>query len=133
MTNYRLEVPVTYSLGSIMNNLLKQLTELRESCFLDSCFSIKACNLGTAIWKRCIGQGLEEGQGVSMHSHVQQPTSSLNSVLLVQRTLPYNGMVPLPYNAAITQLGICPKLKTQTYIKTCTDVFSSYVCNCLKF
>ena len=82
MTNYRLEVPVTYSLCSIMNNFLKQLTELRESCFLDSCFSIKACNLGTAIWKRCIGQGLEEGQGVSMHSHVQQPTSSLNSVLL---------------------------------------------------
>lgn len=29
--------------------------------------------------------------------------------------LPYNGMVPLPYHAAITQLGICPKeLKTQT-------------------
>ena len=61
MTNYRLEVPVTYSLGSIMNNVLKKLTELRESCFLDSCFSIKVCNLGTAIGKRCIGQGLEEG------------------------------------------------------------------------
>ena len=82
LTNYRSEVPMTYSLGSIMNNLLKQLTELRESCFLDSCFSIKAYNLETSIWKRCIVQGLEKGHGVSMHSYVHQPASSLNAVLL---------------------------------------------------
>ena len=55
--DYRLEVPITPSLGLI--NLLKWLTKLREILYLPNYrFTVKWFNSRTARWKRCIGQGM---------------------------------------------------------------------------
>ena len=67
------------------NNLLEPLTETRKA--LDSLFPVyfKEYNLGTTRWKRCLGQGMGEGQmgegrGTSMTSlgtsSSQHPMSS---------------------------------------------------------
>ena len=59
-TGYRLEVPMTPSLGSI--NLLEWLTKLRKPVYLlDYWFIIKGYNSGTARWKRCLGQCMGKG------------------------------------------------------------------------
>lgn len=59
-TGHKSEIPTTFYLGSI--NLLKQLTELRETYYLlRYWFIITEYNLGTARWKRRTGQGIWEG------------------------------------------------------------------------
>lgn len=59
------EVPLTTSLNS--TNLLKQLTELRETFYLlDHWFIIKGCNSGTDRWKRYTGQDTEKGYRASV-------------------------------------------------------------------
>ena len=84
------EVYTTSSLGSI--NLLKQLTELRETFYLlDHQLITKRHGSGTARWKRCAEQGTWEGMP-SFHTlsrwatlpappWVHQPRISPNSVL----------------------------------------------------
>lgn len=64
---YRMEVPVTPSLGLI--NLLEQFTDLRKTFYLlDYWFIIKGYNSGTARWKRCTRQGMGKGYRASMLS-----------------------------------------------------------------
>ena len=73
-------------------NFLKQLTELREACYLlDHLFIIKGCNSGTARWRRGLRQSMWEGaqfasplQGplTPKCQRVLQTMSSLNPVLL---------------------------------------------------
>lgn len=56
---YRLEAPMTPSLGSI--NLLEQFMEVRETFYLrDHQFVIKGYNSRKAWWRRCTGQGMGE-------------------------------------------------------------------------
>lgn len=54
-TSYRSEVPKTSSFG--LNNLLEQLTELRETFYLpDFWFIIKGYNSEMGTWNRCRGK-----------------------------------------------------------------------------
>ena len=60
-------------------NLLEQLTKLRETLYLpDSWFIIKGCNMGTARWKRCIGQSMGKGHGASTVSPSMPLSLNLN-------------------------------------------------------
>ena len=83
-------VPGTSSLGWV--NLLEQLKEHRELVYLlDHWFTIKGCSSEADRWRRCRGQSVWKGHGVSVlslrtllsqHLCVQQPGHSLNPVLL---------------------------------------------------
>lgn len=58
---------MTSSSGLI--NLLKRLTELRQTCYLlDHWFIIRGYNSGTTKWKRCIGHGMGKGHGAFLPS-----------------------------------------------------------------
>ena len=93
-TGYRSEVLITPTLGSI--NLLKGLTELRETFYLlDHQFIMK----GTARWKRCRGQGMGKAQSflalsISPHLRVFTNPKAL-------RALPFGFLWRLRYTSMI--------------------------------
>ena len=90
LMSYKSEGPLTPSLGLI--DFLEWLPEFKETFYLlEYWFIIEGYNSKTAIWKRCIEQGMGKGCGASIPSqciHFPQifmcspPKSNLNPVLL---------------------------------------------------